>query len=335
MDKKKLKFAILIIISPLFQIYAQPLLSNIDVFDDFSTATDLVSDPSTGRGIYWWDDNSLIAINRNSLTGKLDVVMTQPAYSYTPFGVGFGDDNGAIVGGNPYTIDLSNNGTWSFEIENTGTEGLSVRVAAIDINNRMIDCIESPTIIPNANFGGEAWKYQTQIEVSVGQKITFEAGTPNDAGAGIINNCDFANGMWGDYGTHTFRYDYDLTKIKGINITVLNAEKNTTDYHNLALTDGRFSISNFRVGGTSVTTIVNPEEVKADFIVYPNPSSQAFTVKSEKVINNIELLDVFGSQVKSVTEKLYTNEYTFEINNLLKGIYYIKVNNKIQKVIIN
>lgn len=235
---------------------AQPLLNNYSAFEDFSTETEYVKDAQSNFGLTWWTTtNANIVLTRDFANKELDVTMPQGAYQYNAFGISFGDSNGAAAGGTPNTIDLSGNGIFSFDIQNTGTEGLSVRVSCTDINNLQVDCS------PGAKDFSQIWSYQTQMIVPAGEKLRFEPGTPNGAGGGTINNCDFADGVWGDYGTspHIIRTDCDLKRIKQINITVLNSEKNTVDYHALPLVNGQFSISNFIVGDTSATAVSGPE----------------------------------------------------------------------------
>jgi hypothetical protein len=222
---------------------AQPILTETGLFDDFSTELSYISDATTGRGIYWRTSIPEQTITRDYKNKQLLVKMTQKKWEYKPFTVSFGDSNGEAEGGIPYTIDLSGNGKYSFDITNYGTEGISVRVKCIDLENREIDCSAG------AKDFGEIWKYQTQIIVLPGETVTMKAGTPNGAGGGVFNTCDFTAEVWGDYlGGHVIRTNCDIRHIKSINLAVLNAAKDPNDSHALPLNDGQFSISNFRVG---------------------------------------------------------------------------------------
>jgi hypothetical protein len=225
---------------------AQPKLTGLGFYDDFSTKTNYVADAATGRGLYWTTAFPEQTLTRDAANKRLTVKMTQKKWEYHPFTVTFGDSNGPAEGGDPYTIDLSGNGAYSFDITNTGSEGISVRVKAIDLENREIDCA------PGAKDFGEIWKYQTQIEVPPGKTVSMKAGTPNGAGGGILNTCDFTKEVWGDYiGGHVIRTNSDIKHIKAINLAVLNSAKDPKDSHALPLTDGQFTISNFRVGDSS------------------------------------------------------------------------------------
>jgi hypothetical protein len=318
--------------------FSQPTLTDTELWDDFSTTTDYVADNVTGRGLYWWGEQNVHTLSRDYANKELDVTMTQQAYQYKPFGVSFGDDNGAAAGGVPNTIDLSANGKFSFVIKNTGTEAISVRVACQDVNKRLVDCS------PGALVFGDIWKYQTQIEVPVGQTVLFKVGTANGAGGGIINNCDFANGVWGDYSVtpHVIRRPgdvgyCDLTKIESIIITVLNAAKNSTDGHNLALTAGAFSISDFRVGSSAVTPVFAPIHSTSSFNVYPNPSSNVINIDCSNFtlgdIENVLIMNSVGQVV--FTAPINNNPLlSLDVSELNEGVYTMLIGHHTQKLMI-
>jgi hypothetical protein len=243
---KKILFTTVLLSLAIVFAQAQPKLTSLGFYDDFSTKTNYIADAATGRGLYWTTAFPEQTLTRDADNKLLKVKMTQKKWEYHPFSVTFGDSNGEAEGGDPYTIDISGNGAYSFDITNNGTEDISVRVKAIDLENHEIDCA------PGAKDFGEIWKYQTQIEVPPGQTVTMKAGAPNGAGGGILNTCDFTKEVWGDYlGGHVIRTNCDLKHIKAINLAVLNAAKDPKDSHALPLADGQFTISNFRVGDSS------------------------------------------------------------------------------------
>ncbi len=307
---------------------AQPVLTNTGLFDDFSSENPpVIVDPATGFGLYWWGKDGQIALTPDPANKQLKVVMTQPAYQYNPFGVGFGDSNGDGTG-TPNTIDISKNGTFSFDIKNSGTQGLQVRILAQDVNGGNADCIKGATAF------GDIWKYQTQIQVPAGKTVKYIAGTPNGAGGGIMNNCDFTKSVWGDYGTHTIRTDFDLTKIKSINITVLNMEKLPSDGHALALTDGNFSISNFRVG--DVPAAIYENKVKNEnFSIVSNPANHSIIIKNNNLgnsSNQVQIINICGQIVYSGNFSSSVKEFVIDVNHLQTGIYFVHVGQQTQKL---
>ena len=239
--------------------FAQPNLDENGFTDDFSTVTEY---SDTGNvGIFWWGE-TIHNMTRDSDNSRLEIEMYQNQGMYTPFGVGFGDSNGELVGGDPYTIDISQNGQFSFDVENYGTQDLAIRVACIDENDNIIDYYNGTTVF------GDVWRYQIQIIVPAGESMTFEAGTDNGAGGNHINTADFVGGIWARYdiNPHVLSTDCDLTKIRGINITVLNGEKDPNDGHHIALTDGKFRISNFRLGSFAVGLADDSKKITFQFI---------------------------------------------------------------------
>ena len=308
-----------------FAMQAQPMLNDVAVYDDFSTQTEYSPDAQGTRGIYWWVTPGKQVITRDFENKQLDVSMSQVAYQYIPFGVGFG-----TTAGKPNTIDLSGDGTWSFDIENTGKEGLSMRVACQDDSNKLVDC--APT--PAGMAFDPIWKYQTQILIPVGQKVTFKAGTPNGAGGGINNNCDFANGVWGDYGTPTYphigskiRRDCNLAKIKGINITVLSSEKNNVNQHALSLINGLFSISNFRVGAAG-SAGTEEYSKKKQLMLYPNPANSSLTIQGE---GQVQITTILG---QVIYRNAINNSITIDLSTFDAGIYFVDNGHQIQKLAI-
>lgn len=177
--------------------------------------------------------------------------------------------------------------------------------------------------------------------------MTFKAGTPNDAGAGLKNNCDFNNGVWGDYGdpgvyphvNFGIRTDCDRSKIKGINITVLNAAKNSKDFHNLPLVNGKLALSNFRVGESSASYTPNAvdDELLDEqvFTFSPNPAKTLITFTHKLVTNVTSPLEILNSNGKVVySNQMATHETMIDISFLQEGFYLVKYAQKAQKLMV-
>ena len=66
--------------------------------------------------------------------------------------------------------------------------------------------------------------------------------------------------------------------------------------------------------------------------VYPNPASDIITVKGVEINANISVMNMIGQEVISAT----ATDENMEINvaSLITGVYFIKVGNSTQKVII-
>lgn len=82
------------------------------------------------------------------------------------------------------------------------------------------------------------------------------------------------------------------------------------------------------------TEILSNEEIKTiniknNFTLYPNPSSDYFKVRTKNNDNlSITIFDINGTKIKNVNVK---SESEIKINNLPKGIYIIHIDNGIQK----
>lgn len=80
------------------------------------------------------------------------------------------------------------------------------------------------------------------------------------------------------------------------------------------------------------------DEIKEseDFILFPNPTSGFFQIKSDQEINSIEVTDVFGRRI------FYSEKNQSEINmsNFMNGIYFVRLidskgNSVVKKIIKN
>ncbi len=64
-------------------------------------------------------------------------------------------------------------------------------------------------------------------------------------------------------------------------------------------------------------------EVKSISIrLYPNPSTNAFTIESNSQITYVELMDIFGKKVASYSTH---HNNTYDISHLNDGIYFVKM----------
>jgi hypothetical protein len=78
------------------------------------------------------------------------------------------------------------------------------------------------------------------------------------------------------------------------------------------------------------------EDKMLDFEVFPNPTSQKATIRlAESMgINNLgSISNVLGDEV--LTFKISTTETILDFSTLLPGIYWIKIGDSIQKLILN
>lgn len=74
----------------------------------------------------------------------------------------------------------------------------------------------------------------------------------------------------------------------------------------------------------NLNRLANNAKIETAFAVYPNPSSGNFSVKSDKIINTIHILDANGVVVYSNSE-IYQSNYTLDLPNVTAGIYHTRI----------
>lgn len=75
------------------------------------------------------------------------------------------------------------------------------------------------------------------------------------------------------------------------------------------------------------------QSMNSNFIIYPNPSIDVVNITSKFMINEIIITDLLGRVLHKFND---INDYVFEIKNLKKGNYFIRINQKYtQKIIVN
>lgn len=67
------------------------------------------------------------------------------------------------------------------------------------------------------------------------------------------------------------------------------------------------------------------QQSKIGFSLSPNPASTSILIKAEVALETVEVFDLLGKKVKSVSA-IGQNEYSLDINSLHSGIYLVKVN---------
>ncbi len=92
------------------------------------------------------------------------------------------------------------------------------------------------------------------------------------------------------------------------------------------------------IGSHSITTLSNIDFESTEFTIYPNPSNGSVKINFENTNENY-IVQVFSILGQKVFEKTYNNSSSLAINNLQKGVYFIKITNNSQsftkKLIVN
>jgi len=88
----------------------------------------------------------------------------------------------------------------------------------------------------------------------------------------------------------------------------------------------------FRIFGNQAATLSNDDNVLENslFSLYPNPTKSKFSLNKEA--KEVTIYDIRGKMVKSYNEDIIKNN-TFEISNLNKGIYLVRIKSETNKVL--
>jgi hypothetical protein len=86
----------------------------------------------------------------------------------------------------------------------------------------------------------------------------------------------------------------------------------------IALAPGEFKVYGNRLPTLSAETF----ELKDDIAIAPNPTTETFSVTVPTV--KVEIYSITGQLVKTFQNDFDTN-YRFDVSDLTKGIYFVKV----------
>lgn len=74
------------------------------------------------------------------------------------------------------------------------------------------------------------------------------------------------------------------------------------------------------------------DEIKSSSItVYPNPTSDNFIIKSNKIIEKVEVFNSVGKLILSVSPNAI--DFSMDLDKYEKGIYFIRIDNETIKLI--
>jgi len=79
-----------------------------------------------------------------------------------------------------------------------------------------------------------------------------------------------------------------------------------------------------------VNSIENYENQKVN--IYPNPASNEVTIESDNIIHNITVFSNDGKKILEINE-INEQAYHISIQNFASGIYYLKINNTVKKLV--
>lgn len=97
-----------------------------------------------------------------------------------------------------------------------------------------------------------------------------------------------------------------------------------TNYYRLKQVDfdGKFAYSK--------VVSISSDEAQEDFVVFPNPATEQINIRTTGQ-GSLQLIDVTGRILK---EENINGSWSFDISDVPAGLYYVKMNNTVQKVLI-
>ncbi|MDL2239052.1 S8 family peptidase [Bacteroidales bacterium OttesenSCG-928-K22] len=102
----------------------------------------------------------------------------------------------------------------------------------------------------------------------------------------------------------------------------LAIEKSANRYPNHDVNYG-YGIADYRKVLAELGYVSIEEVNKSNLIAYPNPVSEQLSLKSDKEIKYIEVVDILGRLVKIAN--VYSNEANISVNEIASGVYFVKI----------
>lgn len=84
----------------------------------------------------------------------------------------------------------------------------------------------------------------------------------------------------------------------------------------------------FKYNTKNITSVY---EDRVNITLYPNPSFSVINLESEEIVESYEILDLSGKVVSRNTANQYQNQLSINIEGLISGSYFIRINEKIYK----
>jgi hypothetical protein len=286
--------------------------------DNFPTTAE-IGGPMVGTqtsGIYWWSDavnasfypgfNDLITpadatsgLKRRQggvLTvnvNKTGVTTTSDSKGYSPFGFGFGDDNGPATGGNPFYINISGKKTLTVTFKSS-VAATSMRFQVIDAAGNTLDTKSDQT----TNYSATATAANTLYTTTI----------------------DLTNGYYQDYSTGSLviKNTFDFSQLAKVSFFPAPGSNFTGT---ITITDVKVGTVNYVGLGTRASAAANIASTK----VFPNPATSDFTaeiVLKNNASVNVILSDMTGRQI--ATKAVDANgDANFQTAGLVAGMYTV------------
>jgi hypothetical protein len=173
--------------------------------------------------------------------------------------------------------------------------------------------------------------YENIVMTLITYPVTFTVSDENS------NSIDGATLELTGYGTQTTNSDGIATftnVIPAENITYFISKTGFND------AEGTISVIDTAVFENVVISLISSisDNTRGDvpnLLIYPNPASKEFSISSTQNVESLVILNLHGQVVYKFKGKLMKNEkYQIDVSELLSGIYLIKADSKIVRLIV-
>jgi len=70
-------------------------------------------------------------------------------------------------------------------------------------------------------------------------------------------------------------------------------------------------------------------------VLYPNPVNYELKIMNYETIENVEIYDVYGRILTNSQFSILNSQLSIDVSHLASGMYFLKVGNKVVKIIKN
>ena len=127
--------------------------------------------------------------------------------------------------------------------------------------------------------------------------------------------------------TFSVNYNGEITEAGVYNFDIVFVECNG---NNKAMNSGASYSGQLYIDPAVATGVKQINTISSEFNIYPNPAKDILTIKGQN-ISTVEIMDINGKIVKTINNA--SNGTTVNVSSLTQGIYFVKMGNKVQKLV--
>ncbi|MCF6365666.1 MAG: T9SS type A sorting domain-containing protein [Bacteroidales bacterium] len=244
----------------------------------------------------------------------------------------------SVFGANEYIFEISQDNTFTTGVTTQNISNTSNNLVALNENTTYYWRVASTDGYTTSSWS-DVWNFTTE-----GTLLAPSLISPSDNATNQLTDITLSWSAVTNAASYEYQYSTDNSFSTYISGTTNNTDflisglnNNTTYYWKVNATDGTnysawSEIWSFTTENNSKVGNIN--NINTD--IYPNPADNVFNIKSDIVIDYINITDISGKEVYS--SKKADKEFTIQTNNFTEGIYIIKLfysdKREVKKIII-